>query len=98
MVNLLHLISQPAAENVIAESARALSNAGSLMVYGPFLRNGIATSEGDASFHASLRSQDPAIGYKEIGWLTAAMTHAGLRVNQHEMPANNLFVIGHAST
>ena len=91
LVNLLHLISTPEAQTLISEAAQALAPCGRLILYGPFLRDGEATSDGDARFHASLRAADPETGYKDdfdvIDWLHAA----GLSlVDLVEMPANNL--------
>lgn len=93
LVNLLHLIPAPAAATVLAEIATALTPGGVAFVYGPFLRDGVATSPGDASFDASLRAQDPAIGYKDLAWVTSRLQDAGLRVVVQDMPANNLMLI-----
>jgi hypothetical protein len=61
------------------------------MIYGPFMRSGRLTSEGDTNFHTSLRTQDPEIGYKDDGWLEATAQDAGLTLyRKTEMPANNL--------
>lgn len=92
MVNLLHLISDRQAEVVLAESSACLTLEGSLLIYGPFLREGRATSEGDASFDASLRAQDPAIGYKDLAWVTGQLAQHGMLATAHEMPANNLML------
>ncbi|MEI4234642.1 DUF938 domain-containing protein [Roseovarius sp. D22-M7] len=93
LVNLLHLISTPEARVVVAEAARALARGGVFAIYGPFLREGRATSDGDARFHASLVAQDPALGYKDVaeveGWLEAE--GLGL-IGTRAMPANNLFL------
>lgn len=91
LINLLHLVSTPEARVIVAEVPAALSPGGRFILYGPFLRNGEATSEGDARFHASLRAADPETGYKDdfdvIDWLHAA----GLAlVDVVEMPSNNL--------
>lgn len=93
IVNLLHLIPAPAADTVLAESAAALAPGGCLCVYGPFLRDGQATSPGDAAFDASLRAQDPAIGYKDAAWAEVRLAAGGLRVTCRTMPANNLMWI-----
>lgn len=93
VVNLLHLIPAPAARIAMSEAALALAPGGVLMVYGPFLRDGQATSDGDAAFDASLRAQDPDIGYKDIGTVTGWITADGLDVTVEEMPANNLMLI-----
>lgn len=97
LVNLLHLIPENAAKTLVTEAAQALAPGGRLMLYGPFLRDGETTSEGDARFHHSLTAQDPAIGYKDdfdvIDWVhTAGLT----LVDVVEMPANNLAIVARA--
>lgn len=94
LVNLLHLIPEGAAQTLVAEAAQALAPGGRLVLYGPFLRDGETTSDGDARFHAALQAQDPSVGYKDdfdvIDWIHAA----GLTlVDVVEMPANNLGIV-----
>jgi SAM-dependent methyltransferase len=94
LVNLLHLITTPEARILIGEAAQALAPCGRLVLYGPFLRDGQPTSEGDARFHASLRAQDPELGYKDLGEVTGWCTEAGLTgPERHDMPANNLLLV-----
>lgn len=93
LVNLLHLLPEAAAQAVLAEGAQALAPGGTFCLYGPFLREGRATSEGDAAFDQSLRAQDPAIGYKDLGWVLDLLAQAGLSVRVIEMPANNLMLL-----
>jgi SAM-dependent methyltransferase len=91
LVNLLHLISTAEARTLIAEVALALAPGGMFILYGPFLRDGETTSDGDSTFHASLRAQDPEIGYKDdwdvIDWIHANWLDL---VQVVEMPANNM--------
>jgi hypothetical protein len=91
LVNLLHLISDTEAEAVLTGIVQALGPGGTGFFYGPFLRDGDATSPGDAAFHASLRAQDPAIGYKDLAWVIARLRPLSTTIV--EMPANNLMVI-----
>lgn len=93
LVNLLHLIPMEAAATLLANLPHALAANGTACLYGPFLRNGLPTSAGDAAFDASLRAQDPAIGYKDLDWVRGHLTAAGLRSESIEMPANNLMLI-----
>jgi hypothetical protein len=91
LVNLLHLIPDVAAGTILDEIAKALSPQGIAVIYGPFLRDGEATSEGDRAFDASLRAQDPDIGYKDAGWVLGRMRGGGLTpLEERQMPANNL--------
>ena len=90
-VNLVHLITETDARTVIKEAARALAPRGIFMFYGPFMRGGELTSQGDAQFHQSLISTDPDIGYKDDFDLIEWAVDAGLdMVHVLEMPANNL--------
>jgi hypothetical protein len=93
LVNLLHLISEPAAATLLAEVGAALGPGGTACLYGPFLRDGQATSPGDATFDASLRAQDAAIGYKDLAWVTGQLAKAGLTCDILPMPANNLLLV-----
>ncbi|UYV38411.1 class I SAM-dependent methyltransferase [Rhodobacteraceae bacterium D3-12] len=99
LVNLLHLVSTGEAKTLISEVAQALSPGGVFVLYGPFLRDGEASSDGDAKFHDSLRRQDTEIGYKDnwdvIEWLQSQ----GLElVEVVEMPANNLAFVSRSAT
>ncbi|SDZ05111.1 Protein of unknown function [Jannaschia faecimaris] len=93
VVNLLHLISDAEMAVFLDEAAKALAPGGLLAIYGPFLRDDRATSEGDRAFDTSLRAQDPAIGYKDIAVLRQVLGVLDLSVEVVEMPANNLMVL-----
>jgi len=95
--NLAHLIPATFAKTMISEAAKALSPQGRFMLYGPFKRSGMLTSDGDARFDAELRAADPAIGYKDDLDIMRWLGDAGLAVRDRiETPANNLcFIAGH---
>ncbi|MBM2575087.1 DUF938 domain-containing protein [Jannaschia sp. Os4] len=93
VVNLLHLISDAEMAVLLDEAARGLARGGLFAVYGPFRRADAPMTEGDAAFDASLRSQDPAIGYKEAEVVESVLAALGLRPERVEMPANNLMVL-----
>jgi hypothetical protein len=93
VVNLLHLISAPATEALLDGIADCLAPSGKALLYGPFLRDGLATSAGDATFDAALRAQDPALGYKDLAWVIKTLARLGFDTRIQEMPANNLMLI-----
>lgn len=93
LVNLLHLIPIDAAATLLAEFALCLADHGTGFLYGPFLRDGLATSAGDAAFDASLRAQDSSIGYKDLAWVEQQLNQSGLQLQIRQMPANNLMLI-----
>ncbi len=98
LVNLLHLIPSVAAATVLTEVAQAMAPGGTFCLYGPFLRDGQPTSPGDAAFDASLRAQDPAIGYKDLDWVLGLLAQQGLKTRIIEMPANNLMLLSNHAT
>lgn len=92
--NLMHLLPEAAALNVIAGVGRVLAPGGRFFLYGPFRAGGRYRSEGDESFDTRLRASDPGIGYKDVEWVEAAAGEAGLGLRTCiEMPANNLILI-----
>ncbi|MCG7519473.1 DUF938 domain-containing protein [Ruegeria sp. Ofav3-42] len=91
LVNLLHLISWPEVKTLVTEAALSLNPGGRLVLYGPFMRAGQLTSEGDQNFHAALTQQYPEIGYKDDGEIRGLLRQCNLTlVEIVEMPANNL--------
>lgn len=93
VVNLLHLVSASETRTLLREAARALAPGGRLVLYGPFLRDGRTTSEGDARFHASLVAQDPEIGYKDLAEVGGWLRESGLEPLQAiAMPSNNVML------
>ena len=93
LVNLLHLITEEEAETLFLEVSAALAPNGTFCLYGPFLRDGEPTSPGDRDFDASIRAQDPTVGYKDLDWAPEQLEDCGLEVQVVEMPANNLMLL-----
>ena len=91
LINLLHLISCREAETLIDEISKALNPMGVALIYGPFMREGQLTSEGDQNFHKSLIQTDPDLGYKNnLDMITLFAQSGLLHLETVEMPANNL--------
>ena len=64
---------------------------GVALIYGPFMREGQLTSEGDQNFHKSLIQTDPDLGYKNNLDMMTLFAQSGLsHLETVEMPANNL--------
>ena len=85
------LISEAETKTLIQETALSLAPEGKFLIYGPFMRDGQLISEGDARFHASLKDQDPEIGYKDRSQIISFASEQQMaHIETHSMPANNL--------
>ena len=61
-----------------------------LILYGPFMENGVHNSDGNILFDASLRERDPRWGIRDLRDLRVLGTKYGLILSKiHPMPANN---------
>ena len=64
------------------------------MIYGPFMRNGKLTSQGDIDFDKNIRDNNINLGYKnDISLLKLFLKIGFLIFKTEEMPANNLAFI-----
>ena len=96
--NLLHIAPWAACAGLMAGSARHLRAGGLLVVYGPFIVDGLQTAPSNLAFDADLRSRDPAWGLRTIDDVQAQARRAGLRLHERvEMPANNLCLVFQAA-
>lgn len=93
-INLLHLISDVAAEKVLAYMGRSVMKGGFVFLYGPFRRGHSFASDGDRAFHTHLATQDPTIGLKDIhrvvDCLRKTCGHDPIVI---PMPTNNLAIV-----
>jgi len=93
VVNLLHLITDADMAVLLDEASQSLTANGVLAVYGPFLREGMTTSQGDADFHSELLGRAEGVGYKDLGVLASVLEALQMRVTTHQMPSNNVMLV-----
>jgi SAM-dependent methyltransferase len=92
--NMLHISPEATSAALVRAAMGHLEPTGRLVVYGPFIVDGEATSPGNLAFDADLRARDPAWGLRRLGNLTATARAAGLAfVQRFDMPANNLALV-----
>jgi SAM-dependent methyltransferase len=90
-INVLHISPWRVSQNLMAGAGRLIRNGGWLFVYGPFMRGGAHTAPGNATFDASLRTENPEWGVRDVADLNAVAEQTGLTpAHVVEMPANNL--------
>ena len=93
VVNMTHIAPWRATLGALAGAAAVVRSGGLLFVYGPFKRDGAHTSEGNATFDASLRDRNAEWGYRDIEAVIAEAERAGFGGAEIvSMPANNFAI------
>ena len=91
--NMLHIAPWATCAALMQGSARHLAAGGALITYGPYLEDGVPTSEGNLAFDQSLRAQDAAWGLRRREDVEREAAKVGLQLAaRHVMPANNLLL------
>jgi hypothetical protein len=93
-INMIHISPWAATEGLMAGAGRLLAKGAPLILYGPFLRDDVATAPSNLDFDQSLKARDPDWGIRNLADVAAVAGRHGL-VLEHviEMPANNLSVV-----
>lgn len=92
--NLLHIAPWPTCAALMAGAAAHLLPGGALVLYGPYLVDGVAPAAGNLAFDADLRARDARWGLRRLADVAGAAREAGLALQQcFEMPANNLTLV-----
>ncbi|WP_404370811.1 DUF938 domain-containing protein [Sphingomonas sp. MMS24-J45] len=91
-INMVHISPWDATLGLMAGAARVLDAGALLMLYGPFLQDGLPTAPSNLAFDESLRSRDPAWGIRSVEAVADAAQGFALE-RTFEMPANNLMLL-----
>lgn len=92
--NTAHIMAWAEVEAMFHGVAGALPKDGIFCLYGPFSYCGQHTSESNARFDLSLRTQAPHMGIRDMEDLKALGAETGLALEEDcEMPANNRLLV-----
>lgn len=93
-INMTHISPWSATIGLMQGAASILPANGVLLLYGPFLQEGVETAPGNASFDRELRARDPQWGIRFVEAVDDAAISAGfVRSALHAMHANNLSLV-----
>jgi hypothetical protein len=93
-INMVHISPWGSALGLIREAARLLPAAGPLILYGPWLKDGVPAAASNLAFDTDLKSRDPQWGLRRVEDFDAEANKAGLElVDTRAMPANNLMLL-----
>lgn len=93
-INMIHISPWAACLGLITGAKNILPVGGILYLYGPFKHKGQHTSISNAEFDASLRSQNPEWGVRDLEEVIAVAEQKKILLQKIvPMPANNLSVV-----
>lgn len=91
-VNVLHISPAETTRQLVEGAAAALRSRGLLIVYGPFLVNGLPTTESNAAFDETMKKL--GFGLRDIADVAAVAAESGFGgVETRDMPANNFLLV-----
>lgn len=94
-INMVHISPWEATLGLFRGAARLLgSGGGPLILYGPYLEQGVETAPSNLEFDASLKSRNPLWGLRKAEALDAlAVQHGMARSARYALPANNIMLV-----
>lgn len=92
--NMVHISPWSASEGLFEGAARLLEPGAPLVIYGPFIEDGIETAASNLAFDQNLRDRDPRWGVRHREALGKLASRTGFALDRRvEMPANNLTLV-----
>lgn len=94
-INMVHISPWEATLGLFAGAARVLAaGRGPLVLYGPYIEQGVETAPSNREFDASLKARNPLWGLRDAAALDVlAGQHGMTRSARHAMPANNIILV-----
>jgi hypothetical protein len=93
-INMVHISPWTAALGLLDGAARLLGPGAPLILYGPWIEQGVETAASNLAFDADLRRRDPEWGVRVVeGFAEAAALRGFDLAERRAMPANNLMLL-----
>ncbi|MFP5456786.1 MAG: DUF938 domain-containing protein [Alphaproteobacteria bacterium] len=93
-INMVHISPWEATVGLMTNAAKLLPPGGPLILYGPYLQQGVETAPSNLAFDESLKQRDSRWGLRQLENVVTLAESVGLRLEAvHAMPANNLIVV-----
>lgn len=93
-INMVHISDWTATIGLFKGCNQVLTNEAPIILYGPYLEEGVETAASNLEFDQSLKARNPAWGLRRLDEVDrVASEHGFARTSRYEMPANNLTVV-----
>ncbi len=92
-INMVHISPWEASLGLLDGAGRLLGEGAPLILYGPWLEEGVATAPSNQAFDISLRERDPSWGLRRVDIFAREAALKGMVLaGRVEMPSNNLML------
>ena len=93
-INMVHIAPWAAALGLVAGASGVLPPGGRLILYGPWIEDGVETAPSNLAFDADLKRRDPEWGLRTVEDFAREAKKRGLfLVDRRAMPSNNLMLL-----
>ena len=93
-INMVHISPWKSALGLLDGANRLLPSGAPLILYGPWMKQGVATASSNLAFDADLKRHDPEWGLRMVEDFAAAAEERDLKlVDTRAMPANNMMLL-----
>jgi hypothetical protein len=93
-INMVHISPWASALGLLDGAARLLSSGAPLILYGPWITDGIPTAPSNLAFDADLKRRDPQWGLRRVEEFAAEAQKRGFELEATKaMPANNMMLL-----
>lgn len=93
-INMVHISPWASALGLLDGAARLLSAGAPLILYGPWIVDGVETAPSNLAFDTDLKSRDPRWGLRLLSNFQAEAEGRGLMFSEcRAMPANNVMLL-----
>ena len=93
-INMVHISPWSSALGLLDGASRVLEPGAPLILYGPWIEEGVDTAPSNLAFDADLRRRNPDWGLRTVEPFAAAAATRGLDLAERRaMPANNLMLL-----
>jgi hypothetical protein len=93
-INMVHIAPWAAALGLVAGASNTLPPDGRLILYGPWIEEGVETAPSNLAFDADLKRRNPGWGLRRVGDFERTARSRGLLLaDRRAMPSNNLMLL-----
>jgi SAM-dependent methyltransferase len=93
-INMVHISPWASALGLLRGAQRLLEPGAPLLLYGPWLEEGVEPAASNLAFDVDLKRRDPAWGLRTVEQFAAAASEHSIALEERRaMPANNLMLL-----